>query len=129
VSNEAINWVKTWTTEISSTEKFVLFIIADYYNPKQHRAWPGVPRIAADTNLSERSVRRQIAALEGRGLIDIEPWVNRRTGGQMSNRYCLPLFDPQSIRAEMLPVYHDAQSNEGERSAEVIDIKGAKKSA
>ena len=57
----------------SPAEWAVLMAIAEH-TPGPHRAaWPSVPRIAADTGLSVRHVRRCIGALRARGILRPAP--------------------------------------------------------
>jgi hypothetical protein len=103
MSMDAYRWALTWTG-LTSPEKFVLVMIADHFNPDVLRAWPSRKTLAVETALSVSTISRSIAALEKEGLVEVEPWVNASTGSQMSNRYCLPLFNEKSTRALQLPV-------------------------
>lgn len=103
MSMEAYRWALTWTG-ISSSEKFVLVLIADHYNDKAHRSWPSIERLAKESQLHRSTVIRCIKSLQDEGLIEVEPWVRVDTGGALNNRYCLPLYDPKSQRAKNLPV-------------------------
>ncbi|MCQ0987533.1 helix-turn-helix domain-containing protein [Jiella marina] len=67
-------------------ELVVLAVLADCHNPL-HGCYPSHDYISARTNLSERSVRDQLARLRERGLID---WDGAREAGRRgSNRYRL----------------------------------------
>ncbi|MGJ4843902.1 helix-turn-helix domain-containing protein [Leifsonia sp. Le1] len=103
MSFEAFRWAKSWGG-LSTSRKFVLLMLADHYNEEAHRAWPSMQTLARETGMSRRSVVNCIATLEKEGLIEVEQWVDATTGKQMSNRYCLPWHDEESVRAETLPV-------------------------
>jgi hypothetical protein len=103
MSMEAFRWALTWNG-LTSSEKFVLVMIADHYNDRAHRAWPSIARLANFTALNRTTVMRALKGLEEKGLIETEPWVRAEAGGPLNNRYCLPLFDPRSRRAAHLPV-------------------------
>ena len=103
MSMKAFRWAKA-QTGLSSAQKFVLVMISDHYNDGEKRSWPSIATLAAETEQSRSTVQRAIRHIEGRGLIAIEPWKNADTGVNLSNRYCLPLFDPTSKPAAKLPV-------------------------
>lgn len=103
MSMDAYRWALTWG-DLKSPQKFVLVMIADHYNDDAHRAWPSVERLSHLTGLHRTSVLRAIGELEDKGLVLIEPWVRQGLGGRLNNRYCLPLYDPQSVPAKRLPV-------------------------
>lgn len=115
MSMDAYRWALTWDN-IKPTEKLVLILIADHYNDKSHRAWPSVERLAKQGCMHRSTVMRAIAGLQEAGLIEVEPWVRADLGGQLNNRYCLPLYDPASNRATRLPVVAYASfTNDGSK--------------
>jgi len=70
MSNRAINWVKTLSEDGLTTHvKFVLFVLADYARDESLLAWPSQGRLAADTLMTDRSVRRALKELESLGYI------------------------------------------------------------
>lgn len=99
----AYRWALSWSG-LSSPEKFVLVVIADHYNESAHRSWPSIERLARYTALGRSTVKRAIKRLEEEGLLEVEPWRRADTEQALNNRYCLPLFDPESIRSATLPV-------------------------
>jgi len=99
----AFRWAKTWSCK-TPLQKYVLVMIADHYNERVHRSWPSMQTIADETGMSRRSVARHVTDLEECNLIEVEQWVNGDTGSQMANRYCLPLYDAESIKASVSPV-------------------------
>ncbi|QYF98108.1 helix-turn-helix domain-containing protein [Microbacterium sp. PAMC21962] len=111
MSMDAYRWALTWNG-LTSPEKFVLVMIADHYNDRVHRSWPSIERLANETALHRTTVMRAIKKLEGHGLVEVEPWTKADAGGALNNRYCLPMYDPQSQRAQRLPVIAYAQFNE-----------------
>lgn len=111
MSMDAYRWALTWDG-LKSPEKFVLVMIADHYNDRVHRAWPSIERLAKETALHRTTVMRAIKTLEQLGLVEVEPWVKADYGGALNNRYCLPMYDSQSIRAKRLPVIAYAEFNQ-----------------
>lgn len=116
MSMDAYRWALTWS-DLKSPEKFVLVMIADHYNDKAHRAWPSIELLAKETCLHRSTVMRAIRTLEDAGLVLVEPWVRANSGGALTNRYCLPLYDDKSVRAQRLPVVAYASfGSDGKRS-------------
>jgi DNA-binding transcriptional MocR family regulator len=111
MSMDAYRWALTWDG-LKSPEKFVLVMIADHYNDRVHRSWPSIERLANETALHRTTVMRAIKQLEAHGLVEVEPWVKADLGGALNNRYCLPMYDPQSVRAKRLPVIAYAAFNQ-----------------
>lgn len=103
MSMDAYRWALSWGG-LKANEKFILILIADYYNDGAHRAWPSIERLAKTACMNRTTVMRAIKGLHEQGLLEVEPWVRADTGGALTNRYCLPLYDPGSVRAERIPV-------------------------
>ena len=53
---------------VTAMEKLVLIVLANYADPKMV-CWPSQATLAHDTNMTERGVRKIMAALEEKGLI------------------------------------------------------------
>lgn len=94
MSLEAYKWAKT-VEGISHSEKLLLIMIADHYSDELKRAWPSRETLARECCMSMRTVTRGIKSLEERGLIRVQRWINNENGHNLSNRYSLPIFDPQ----------------------------------
>ncbi|MGK0740735.1 helix-turn-helix domain-containing protein [Leucobacter sp. Z1108] len=115
MSMGAYRWALGWDG-LKSSEKFVLVMIADHYNDKVHRSWPSIERLARETALHRTTVMRAIKLLETHDLVHVEPWVRADMGGSLTNRYCLPMYDKKSQRAQHLPVVSYANfDNDGQR--------------
>jgi hypothetical protein len=67
------------------TLKSLLFLIADYHNVKEGRAWPGIKELAEVSGLSERQVRRLLKEICDRypELIRYTPGVGRGNSGSV----------------------------------------------
>lgn len=111
MSMDAYRWALTWDG-LKSAEKFVLIMIADHYNERVHRSWPSIERLAKETALHRTTVMRVIRKLEENGLVEVEPWARADQGGALNNRYCLPMYDQKSVRAQRLPVVAYAGFNQ-----------------
>ena len=73
---------------LSATQLAVLLQIAEYWWDPQRRAYPGTNALADRLKLSQRQVRRHIAALEGAGFLKrIERTAAHR--GKLTNEYDL----------------------------------------
>lgn len=72
---------------ISSSEKLVLLALANFANDKME-CWPSQERIAADTELSERTVWAALNRLEALGMLSRERR-NRADGTRSTDRFTL----------------------------------------
>lgn len=97
MSLKALIWAKD-QRGLASLEKLLLIVIADYYNDEQKRAWPGRKELSLSTGMSIRTISKHVGGLEGSGHLLVERWFNNDSGKNLSNRYYLPLFDPDSGR-------------------------------
>jgi Helix-turn-helix domain len=79
-----------WDSPLDAREKFVLLAMALYINTKTGTCWPGLKRLASQTSLSEKSVRRAIKTLESIGAIEMTKRVSE-TGQWASNEYRIDL--------------------------------------
>lgn len=113
MSIEAFKWAKTFDIDrrplhrtsptanrpvmpSASNQKFVLLMIADYFNEKDLCAWPALSTLARDTGMSRTTVERCIRALEDQGLIEVEAVFKARTNERTASRYRLPLYNEAS---------------------------------
>ena len=81
MSYSAMKWARAQS--LPTSEKFVLFVMADYAREGDDVAFPSVGTLMADTGMSERTVQRARKALEKRGLI-----VKAPRYGQSGFRLC-----------------------------------------
>lgn len=72
---------------ISSSEKLVLLALANFANDKME-CWPSQERLAADTELSERTVWAALAKLETAGLLTREKR-HRQDGTRTTDKFTL----------------------------------------
>lgn len=70
MSIEAINWALNQAPCENSTQKLVLFALANHARPDGTSAFPSVARIMRYTLLSERAIRLHLQGLEELGLIE-----------------------------------------------------------
>ena len=68
--------------DLSSTEKLVLIVLANYFNTDLDEAFPSQETIAKNSSLSRSSVNRALDALRSKGYITIK---KRRSSGQFSH--------------------------------------------
>ena len=68
--------------DISSKEKVVLIVLANYFNTDLDEAFPSQDTIAKNSSLSRSSVVRALDALQNKGYITIK---KRRRSGQFSH--------------------------------------------
>ncbi len=74
---------------LTPTEKYVLLVMADYYNDEKQAAWPSYTELAERTLLTRPTVNNTLLALKSKGAIEV---VERRaTNGSLhSNIYRFP---------------------------------------
>lgn len=73
---------------MSSSERLVLWYLANMHNEKQGKAWPSQKRIAEMTGLSKAKVNEVLSTLEGYSLL------TRKVGlGKRNTQYFLPVTD------------------------------------
>jgi hypothetical protein len=60
---DALRYVRKLRS-VSRSEKLVLFALAEYWNYKLQAAWPALPTLAADVDISERQLIRILQSLE-----------------------------------------------------------------
>lgn len=95
MSHEATMWAVK-VRGISCTEARVLWHLADCHNPV-YGCYPKQDYLAEACEIDERSIRRALAALKGKGLVN---WIEQREGkNRKPNRYSLA-FEAGFRRAE-----------------------------
>jgi hypothetical protein len=82
--------------EISGTQKFILLVLADYFNDEEGYAWPSVATLANKCLCSERTVQDSLRHLEHVGLISIE-----KITGQKSRYYVLSCTPEKSAGVQL----------------------------
>lgn len=88
MSGAALGWAKAQIAP-SMIAKAVLICLADYADA-EGVAWPAVPSLAKEVQVSDRTVQRALRSLEKEGLLTKEDRT-RKDGGQTSNGYRLAL--------------------------------------
>lgn len=94
MSLHATAWAKSLTTtpsgeRITRSEKLLLLILSDYYNPAQQCAWPSMKTLAEHSLLTDRRCRSIIRSLEGKGVVKVQR-VRLPNGDNAPNRYFFP---------------------------------------
>jgi hypothetical protein len=89
MSVQALTWALDYPAA-STTHKVVLLVLANYADD-DGGCFPGQARIARQTVLSERGVRKVLAELEAAGLIRREHRYREGQGGRTSDRIYLAL--------------------------------------
>ena len=105
MSLEAFKWAKS-VRGLPALEKWLLVTIADFYNDEERKAYPGKSRLSDETGISVRHITRLLNSLEEKGLIRIQHWINNSTGENLSNRYFLPVYDPQGSARDTRDIVH-----------------------
>lgn len=90
MSGAALGWAKAQKAP-SMIAKAVLICLADYADA-EGVAWPAIPNLAKEVQVSDRTVQRALRSLEGSKLLTREDRT-RKDGGQTSNGYRLALLD------------------------------------
>lgn len=99
-------WIETVREheDLPTSAKAVLLILASYAAPDGSRCFPSQKRLAKNSGLTERSVRKQLKLAEKLGLLVISK--APKSGGPNSNQYRLRI--PKSK-----PEIHDTQTGTG----------------
>lgn len=76
-------------SDLKAPAKLLCLTLASYMSKSQRAVFPSIPRLAADTSMSRRTVIRHLAALTGKGP---EAWLEKAArfdpyGRQSSNEY------------------------------------------
>lgn len=101
MSHKATNWAAS-VRGVSCAEARVLFHLSDCHNPVEG-CFPSQEYLAEACEIDERSVRRHLLSLKGKGLVN---WVEQREGKyRKNNRYSLAFED--GFRAEAAEVEAD----------------------
>ena len=74
---------------LTATEKLLLLIMSEYYNPEEDMAWASVPELSKFSLLSERQTRRVLHALVNKKVLVSIPRL-RSNGATTSNGYRMP---------------------------------------
>lgn len=88
MSGAALGWAKVQSAP-GVIAKAVLVCLADYAD-HEGVAWPSVPVLAKEVQVSQRTIQRTLRALEAEGLIETDVGT-RQDGGRTSNRYRLAM--------------------------------------
>jgi Helix-turn-helix domain len=85
--NEWVNVVRR--ARLGSSAKLIALVIASYANPDGTHVYPGVARLAVQTELDYRTVRRALGKLRNAGLLQVTKRGARKAG--QSDEYRLTL--------------------------------------
>ena len=56
-------------SDLTPTERLILLVVASHADNSTGEAWPGIPRIAAESGFTTRTVERALASLAKRGWL------------------------------------------------------------
>ena len=87
MSFQAMTWAIDQTPP-DAESKLILLLLANY-SGSENTCWPSVPRLARETLLAERTVRKRLHDLSEAGFIKITPRINPTHGDADSNLYLL----------------------------------------
>ena len=73
---------EVWRTNLPTTEKMILLVIADHATDEGDNAWPSQQTIATRASCNVRTVQRSINELVAKGYL----WVEKRGGGSANCR-------------------------------------------
>jgi hypothetical protein len=89
VSNQAVTWALGVDTGNPSTK--VLLIVLANYADQDHECYPGIDRLARETDMSPSTVKRHMARLIELGHVSRTARGDGFEGGRMSNKYTLAM--------------------------------------
>jgi hypothetical protein len=97
---------------LTRTEKLVMFVLADCFNPDYYCAWPSVERLARASLLTDRHVRRILRSLEAKGVIQ----TTENRGSGHTNAYRFPGFtsDVTSSKSGTMSGLSNGKTGQGE---------------
>lgn len=134
MSVQALNWARQMgaATDLPAAQLLLLWLLADQANG-QWECWPGVARLARESNQSERSVMRHLGELEKQGIIARYtrrgPVTHAATGEVYTNvrKSDLIVIQADALSAASVPehdVSDPSESFEGWLSGRVIEGGG-----
>lgn len=97
MSLKALSWAKEFRTG-SPTRKLVLLAVADYAD-EHGVCWPSQRTIARQTELNERTVRRQLDELEHAGIVTRQSRPPLPSGLRQSDVITLNMKPPVTVSA------------------------------
>lgn len=97
-------------SELPSTTKLVLFVIAEYANAVDEVMWPSVETIAGLASLSERSVGTHLTVAEQSGWLT--RWKSRKHGRQWAHGHYRLSIPESAARTQLDMAEFDLAANE-----------------
>lgn len=121
-------WRRAMTSsELPSTTKLVLFVIAEYANAMDDICWPSIGTIAEKASLSERSVSTHLEVAERHGWL--ARWRSRRPARRWAHaHYRLAIPKDVALR-QRDAIDFDIIAGESERGSDVDETLGNLESA
>ncbi len=102
-----MSWrASAWAKEqngMSTGEKLLLLLVADYYNDEIGSAWPSTERLAKEAGMSVRNTLRLLAKLEQKGVIRISRDSGRVNHYEMGLDFQEQVFE-KTTRDKVSPV-------------------------
>lgn len=95
------DWCRANRGRLDTREQAVAFRLSDYGNPDGSRCHPGIARLAEACRMSDKTVRRSLAALVDGGWIELTARGNSRIGH--SDVYQLTLPGPLAVEKGKWP--------------------------
>ena len=78
MSWKATAWAKDTRGHRCAAQKLILMVLADYHNTEIGYAYPSQKTLAADCEMTTRSIIRHIKALHDDGFINITPTATKK---------------------------------------------------
>lgn len=98
---------------LSATEYMVLLTLSTYADENLRHAHPGWARLAADTGLDVRTIKKAAASLQERGFILLTEWGGNQYGKGRANEFAILPIGVHKGRIECPPCDEDEDSQGG----------------
>lgn len=108
MSLKAVSWAIE--QDLSPVHKVILITLAMFQNDETGLCCPSKKRLAALVNISEATLKRQIAALEREGWIVRKARFGKKSGLQTSNAYFINFKKGRRLNMSPLPQYDDLEN-------------------
>ena len=103
---------------VSSSEKLVLLVLANYASPETGECFPSQRRFADDTGLTDRTLRNVFKALEDKGLMQRQE--RRRPNGSRRSDLIVLTFEGVTRQPETISACRPAQPEMVSGKAETV---------
>lgn len=110
------------SSDLPSTTKLVLFVIAEYANAMDDTCWPSIETIAEKASLSERCVSNHLDVAERTGWLT--RWKSRRPGRRWAHAHYRPSVPEDVARRQRDAIDFDLAAASTESDSDIVGKTG-----